>query len=52
MFKHYNVIDIKTGNSIWVPNKDKAIALVNAYTKLEREADYIETYEDFEGIPF
>lgn len=52
MFKHYYVIDIKSGNSIWLPRKELAIGLVNTYHKLGREADYIETEEDFDGVPF
>ena len=52
MFPTYYVIDIKTGNSVWLPTKELAIGLVNTYHKLGREADYIESVEDFEGIPF
>lgn len=52
MFKQYYVIVIGTGASIWAPSKEFAIGLVNSYHKLGREADYIETEEEFEGIPF
>lgn len=50
MFNNY-VIDIQSGNQIWVENEEKAIALVNSYAKLQRLAERIQV-EESSNIPF